>query len=1323
MGLPGSTRNPWLPSLLGSTVYLSLFASLYIFLSFITKFFPFDAVRTAALEALKQKGERAPSVQLMKCTLIVINGKERSQRSCEMTERPTTREQLLAFLTSQDLRLESGGFDYTVSLDGVDGDARPLKTDADVRLFLAQAKQLSGGRATFHIYLHQSGASLSGIERFLSADDGIDMDLVTLHIYPPTTSTSTAAPAAPSATAAASSPSSPSHPRPYQEKMFVVPTRFVLDGLLRAVKDTLSAEALRRGTKVLLYTLGSDGGTGGAALADDAAALSFLHSHAKKREPARLTYALQAVSAPLSRRTSLQPEQPLPPHQKEEEKAPVTPTASATPHADDATAAATPDTRSRHNVTLPPLEPVGAPTPTTKAPGAGASVVKPDRSTACAAKPTPLSLPPHEASDRRRSSSTVSSEASANTPYRAFLREPVSPSAVMAVQVEVRMEEATTTRSFLLSYLKSDVQLYRRFSAECTALFATAATASGGSPVLTLSSDPTVLIDSDGVLRELLALAKEAQQPLRVRLHFLSPSKPRHPRADGGSNISNSDGQPLAHDTSVDTEVQANVRHPASERAAQPIPTEPSPRPPSPSLPKGCKLGDGDASGPTSPHRSSSPRLPSLADDRTGSLQGVVAKEELRVPSSPSPSLSPMRDAAEASFAASGLSGQPTEGGGSTTTPVAAADSSFNCTRAPTSESREDEGGPTAVMSTTPGRSAAPPLSALELLHPCFYEVMVDGDDHDTESFYRFQAATRWGTVSRMTLCRVRRGQMYNDLRDGVSRCFTACVDADRSAVPLPSLALTMEFVYVKDDTAVSLPLFEETALDDVLRVLHVESAELRITSPPLPPAQVNLSNTSFVPIDTHASAGGDPKALQFIASATVRQLQSVSLPLTPKEARMLMCSLLGSKAVATPFKDFLEQLDTSVSDRRVPVAEDSEADDAAATALREWLQEALFHLNLSPAQTHTVLREVASSLLCGDLRDNGDDRLDLFFADLSAAVGRAQGKGDTAALHFLWKQAKDSASAHQADTANDVPATRTEWKAAFTHAPSMVLDVIAAAHMDNLVVLPSARRLGSTALLSDDDGLLHEAFHKAQLQLCEVMAPGELESYFTSADMDDAAAAAPQRCRAVLLSCMGALLAPASITEDYADWLVTHFCGRVGAVLYAKMASFDGRAELSLPALTVLSWSVLHPTLLTWVKASAHRGLLGRLLGWVRVAAEHACSVRHLLFPPTPLYGVHPSLPAPLHKHVFPASPAAGDTPSSPAVHEAKVDGSSAASALHPAVEGAATTGSPTVPLTPSPPPPLPSSPPHRATSSKRVQYVYKYNFNELHRPRSSAS
>ena len=103
----------------------------------------------------------------MKCTLIVTSGKERSQRSCEMDERLTTREQVVAFLKSQDLRLEAGNFDFTVSLDSLE-EAWPLKTDADVRLFLAQARQL-GAKATFHIALGCHGAAPLEMESLLSA--------------------------------------------------------------------------------------------------------------------------------------------------------------------------------------------------------------------------------------------------------------------------------------------------------------------------------------------------------------------------------------------------------------------------------------------------------------------------------------------------------------------------------------------------------------------------------------------------------------------------------------------------------------------------------------------------------------------------------------------------------------------------------------------------------------------------------------------------------------------------------------------------------------------------------------------------------------------------------------------------------------------------------------------------------------------------------------------------------------------------------------------------------------------------------------------------
>lgn len=477
----------------------------------------------------------------MKCTLIVTSGKERSQRSCEMDERLTTREQVVAFLKSQDLRLEAGNFDFTVSLDSLE-EAWPLKTDADVRLFLAQARQL-GAKATFHIALGCHGAAPLEMESLLSAEYAVDLDLVTLHIYAP--SASEASPQAPSTEAV-----SPSQNRPYQEKTFVVPTRFVLDGLLRAVKDTWSSDTAKRAAKATLYALNSPEDREGVALLDDAAALGFLHGQAKLREPARLTYVLQAAPSPSSRRASLPPTPSRSQQQQQADmerqesrekdgkspatnKAAVSPTPPPTP--DSVTSPAKPKTP---NSVLPPLRRAEALTP---------SSVSPHKTSAAASPSAAASAP---SATRRSSAQTPSPTSPDNTTYRAFRCEPASPTTAAEATVEVHMDETQISHVFNFSYLRTEHELWQRFSAECAALFATtsATTAPSAAPMLTLSSDSSVLIDSDGVLRELLALAREAQQPLRVRLHFPSP-----PKTPPSRHSSNRDGAPMRSMTALST--------------------------------------------------------------------------------------------------------------------------------------------------------------------------------------------------------------------------------------------------------------------------------------------------------------------------------------------------------------------------------------------------------------------------------------------------------------------------------------------------------------------------------------------------------------------------------------------------------------------------------------------------------------------------------------------------------------------------------------------------------------------------------------------------
>ncbi|KPI85625.1 hypothetical protein ABL78_5306 [Leptomonas seymouri] len=1158
----------------------------------------------------------------MKCTLIVISGAERSQRSCEMTEKFTTRKQIHAFLKSQDLRLEAGDFDYTVNLDGV-GDAWPLKTDADARLFLAQAKHL-GGKPTFHIRLRGGPSSPSDREGLLSAEYAIDLDIVTLHVYAPS--------------AAAPAPSSASHGRTFQEKMFVVPTRFVLDKLMRAVRDTVSAGMLKANTKLVLYSLRSADDSCGTALMDDAAALSFLHEQAKRRDPARVTYTMEAAQSPFARRNKQPPSQEQPQGQGGE----------------------TPLVSKASSPSLPPLSADDA------APKA------------CQA-PT-VDLPPLQ-----KTKEHAPAAAPAKVPNGSCQPVQISSVPMVEVPVEVRMEGCLDARTLTFTYSRREMQLYQRFHDECGALFAAAA----GTSVLTLSSDPSVVIDGDGVLRELLALSREAQQPLRARLRILSQPKQQLSRANSNKGVLPPRAAPM--ENVLDLSALKSTHHNGVDLASASARQE--------SSSKGTSIGGDAASAANSSRAASQRRLPSRPASRADHASTTADGEG--------------SNAAAASLKVTLNSTSPSPPLESEATPRTATAAASSVPSASASERAEDEGSPSPVMSTTPGPSSSsrPPSSTHR--HPCFCEV--DSGNGSSNGIgmwlHCFQAATRWGTAQRIVCCGVREDHLYEDVQRGVLASFGDYVGSSTA----PSLTLTMELVRIRGSACESLPLTKTTLLKDIPAAMCVESTELCVSSPILPAKLSAPLGES--PKD--AAAPADDALLRFIASAIARQLASRSVPLAAEEVHTLMCSLLREKATAEPFKGFLSQLSTPSEHRQLLSQADLKRDGAAAAALLVCLQRMLSDLALSLPQTQTFLQELAASLLCADFCDDAYC-LNSFFTGICAALGDEQQGPRPVALSSLFQRAAHTTTADGTPTEKRetscasvvVPITPSEWKTAFDKAPSSVLDVIAAAHMYDLLKTSPSNENNKVAL---DDKVWREAFPKAQLQLCEMMAPAEMERYFKEGAVVGTAGE-EQLCRSVLLSCIGALLAPAALTGDYGPWLVDHFCGRVGAVLYAKMSTFDGRTELSLPALVILSWTVLNPHLLALIKTSAHRTLLEKLVGWVRVAVAHACYVRGLSFPPYPLHRVHSSQPTPLTRElVRPPLDADG-------VSEGQEE---YLSLLSTDADKKAPAKVPAALATPSPPTsPLPAveQPAARKVPIKKVKYVYKYNFSSLHLPRSLA-
>lgn len=1312
----------------------------------------------------------------MKCTLIISHGNERSQRSCEMTEKLTTRAHVIDFLKAQDLRLEGGNFDYTVSLDGME-DTRPLRTDADVRLFLAQARQF-GNKANFHISLHHGGAAPADMGSFLSAEYAVDLDLVTLHIYRPINTTTTAPEAAESGASASTS----THNRPYQEKMFVVPTRFVLDGLFRAVKDTLSRDTVTKQTTILLYALSSAEDADGAVLRDDAAALSFLHAQAKKREPARLTYTLQSTTSPTARRVSQPPcdtstpsspsKQPHLPQSPEQSH--NTPASSPLPASAPTAAAvdpATPMSRRAHHATLPPLNDAGERRPSE----AATTPLKSDDAASLPAAGT-ASHAVH-----RESAAAPSPSSSANTPYRAFLREPASPTAMAEVPVEVRREEGQPPSAFRFSYLKTEIQLCRRFTAECRALFrgeagtAAAGTEPDGAATLTLASDPSAVIDSDGTLREFLALSREAQQPLRVRLHFVAPpkeSRRSRPNSTEQSSInirsSASPGNIHSHNVASDAArerpphrvaplndvvdlkaVQTGISstngspstrtahqsketsNNASSDVSRPPSALPPVRPPSHSVSaseveSGSVVGDGKANRSSHSPLKAAPKSTQAASPASAP-SSATKQQQCKAASASAPIL----------FEAASVAAPPIT-----------SDSAAASVSGALSDAAEDDGSPARVMSTIPGPSppSHPPTPAT-LLHPCF--VAVEGLERsagESKTLYRCQVATRWGFLQRMLCCRVRAECVVEDLVRGVLVCFQDdCEGLKQCDAAPPTVKLSMVIARTDGGTPVSHPLSSKTTIDAFLQDAFVETAELRVTSPQLPscePTSAKTPNLNRIN-DALPPASESEATLFFVASAAVRQLQAVGISPTPTEVHALFCALLGSKSSTEPFDVFLAKLKmsspTSIPSTQQSVDERSRPD---VLAVQQWVDAARTQLSLTSATWLSLMNELAFSLLCNDLRDaDSSGCLKPFFTSVASSFLAAGEASPTrrAALTSLWQREgrcrQHERVAEVVHEAEAPPSTSAEWEAAYAAAPSFVLDVLAAARMDG-VVRHSPVLLWCAALSKAPQQVWSEAFCKAQLQCCEVMAPGELESYFKGTlDEDDRAEGVElkqqrrqqqQQCRRVLLSCMGALLAPDALTHDYADWLVDHFCGRVGAVLYAKMGSFDGHAALSVPALTLLAWTVLHPLLPSWVAASAHCAVLEKLTGWLRVAVAHACWVRRLSFPPWPLYGLHASQPKELSRYPALSSLAEMEMNAQCSEAEKKQGTGAAAEDEKSSRETETTLLAPVPPREPSsssPAHPAAAQTPHRKTPNKKVQYVYKYNFNALHRPRSSAS
>ncbi|SYZ65459.1 hypothetical_protein [Leishmania braziliensis MHOM/BR/75/M2904] len=1186
----------------------------------------------------------------MKCVLVVHSGDDRMKRSCDLPDGVSTQKQLRAFVQSQDLRLDSVDFTLAVSLVEVatakKGQKVVLRSDADVQQLLkTAAQQRTTHILTFDATISGSAASPRSLGSLLSMEYAVDKDLVTLHVFSPPTCPSRA--------------NSPSH----REKTFIIPTRFVLASLARAVEDTLSISPTKEGMKLVLYTMPQQHSGDPVEIIDDTAALRLLRQHASQRTPARLTYGTRmqtpkASSRHMSRRTSQQ-----------QFTAPLAPSPSPLPL--DSTVA-----MRKLKPHPPPLSNLVSepPSPSSSEPSQAPPERKGETSSSLPSRKvaTPSSPAPPSSSPSAAEVASSSAESS-NTLHCVFLREGTTPIAKYETRVQVRPAAAAVCE-FRFVYTKEEMNLWRRFAAECES----AAGAATGSHVPVLSNDSSVCLDSDSVLREWLALAKESQQPLRVRLSLHHPTLP--PLVKAESSAAPTAESPVANRGALSAESAAATANtgesdssPAGEKKRRPGTAAPAA-----SLPLSPRNGDSSERGRVTERRVASSQRRSLT-----SLQGVSTSSE---PLNGSPT---KVDSAASSPRRSPLFSDATS-------PSEGATRAKGATAKVSEDDIVEADSPPLVICTTAGLSSDVTTAACL---SCVCE-----DDGDDGSSVRFQVSACWGAEKRMVLCRLREGTALDDLRCAALDTFCNGVAGTDGAPPL-----VMEMTYVAEGQLLCVPLDGESRLRDLRGKLLADSAELHVTAPPIPPPPQLRHTTNGKSSDV---ARVEEAVLRLLADA-VEQHFVTCPPTTSADISTFLRAQLGEQATTEPLRRFLDV--STATPFNVPTS-DLDVDASSSAPLLPWFSSVLARMQAEQPAATGVSLEVASLLLRSRLCD-----VDFLLDQFAAAVPVVGDEGDgieapsttvRPSLAALWTEVglvtpqSSSAAAWNPFRAAYVGGTGG-WKAAYAAAPAAMLDLVAAGTMDGVWAFP--RRRDTHA-----DIVWQRGLSKALRDCCESINPTELERYFKSGDCPNSDDTPDHR--RVILSCVGVLLAPPSAAVgDYAEWLKQHFRGKVATVLYTNMVDYDGNSSLSAFTVTQLSWVLLHPQLRRVGGPPSSPTTLHRLHDWALLATESVCQRRNVHFPPCPLLHVHTASPVPFAGPSLP-----GAVTGSGAATDVETETQMPRVSSRPPCGVAAASAPPAASLCPSPPS---SGAPHPAAhkaAPPKVQYNCRYNFSALHKPRS---
>ncbi|KAG5506382.1 hypothetical protein JKF63_05885 [Porcisia hertigi] len=1205
----------------------------------------------------------------MKCVLVVHSGQERIRRSCELPHGVCTKKQLRAFVQSQDLRLNSVDFTFTVSLvraasdSGEKAEKVALGKDSDVlHLFQKAEMKQSTHLLTFEVTIDGSASKPKDLDSLLSAEYAADKDLVTLHIYSPSASSSCE-----------------DDPK-YQEKMFIIPTRFVLANLVRAVEDTLSISPTKHGMKLVLYTMPQQRGGKGVEITDDAAALQLLRHHASQRTKLRLTHATRAPT-------------PKPPSQSHSRRAsqqqfaasrvmsppPPTPAQSPAPSLSGAGARnPKPHPPPLSNLTDGPLSPSSGKPP--QSPPVQKGVTSPSLSSQEGG--TPLSSAQEAA---------PSPSDSTETPYHVFLRQPSALSTKYEVPVQVRAPESESAAAsaltshwheFCFVYTKKEMQLWRRFAVECEA--ATGVATATLLPVL--SSDPSVCLGSDSVLREWLALAKESQQPLRVLLSLRRPAPPTFAKGEApvastpappivlpDKALAGSDATAVSAVDSDSAPVSETRCRPNGASTAQSGDAESLPEPGANATLSPLPPINGESTGQT---RSMQRSLSSLQRSSLSSLKGV------------SSSLAPLAESPTTADSAVSSTRQDLLSPKSASSSSSSAKVAHGTVLQASSPDMAEVKEPPLVMRTAAGPSIAT-VTAARLSCVC------EANGGDSPSV-RVQILVRWGTQQRMVLCRLRESTALEDLRRAILGAFCGSVTGPDGTTPL-----SMELIYVADGRLLCVPLDTGVRLLDLRTALLVDSAEVSITAPATPPSPQRMQEVN------DEEKGGDVRqasamVLQMLANA-IDKHSSLPLPATSADIGDFLRAELGKQAAVEPFRKFL---DFAVSTPLNDATSNPGADASSGRHFLPWISSVLARMEAPSAATE-VAEEVTSLLLRSRLCDS-DFLLDQLAVSARVVGEEGVGAGDAVpsttlrpSLAALWTAAGfatpqgTSTSAWNPFCATHVGST-SGWKAAYAAAPAAVLDLLAAGSMDGLWTFTHHHD-------PQVDRVWQRSLEKAHRECCESISPRDLEHYFKAGDSPDGGST--RHHRRVILSCVGALLAPSSAAIcDYAEWLSQRFRGKVATVLYTNMLDYDGSSHLTAFAVSQVSWTLLHPHLCGRTAAASSPTILERLHVWALLATQRVCQQRRMHFPPCPLLHVHTAAPVPFVGSGIPASVSGGKieprTPKSP-------------SAPH---------GGVSVTETPSAPPgrlPDPednaSHPDAHPPANRKVRYTIKYNFDSL--------